>query len=290
MCQSWNFFIILEKNKWWPPQGTKLGPLLFAVLINSLLKDWPGRIKFVDDTSALEIVPRYSPSLMPLVVNDISAFTSKRGMKLNHKKCKQMLINFLKYKAFDENQIFVDGNPVETVSSFKLLGVWISKDLSWNTHVDMVLKKANSRLYALRLLKKAGLQSSDIVQIYISFIRSGIEYASPVWSSIPKSLSVLLESVQKRSLKIAYPALSYEESLKTSSLQRLSIRRDVFCKKFIESLRRENSPHNPLTKIMEINPRTETHNYDLRNDQRMDQTLIPVMTERFRNFVTRKCF
>ena len=272
------------------PQGTKLGPLLFAVLINSLLKDWPGRIKFVDDTSALEIVPRYSPSLMPLVVNDISAFASQRGMKLNHKKCKQMLINFLQYKAFDEIQIFVDGNPVETVSSFKLLGVWISKDLSWNTHVDMILKKANSRLYALRLLKKAGLQSSDIVQIYISFIRSGIEYASPVLSSIPKSLSDLLESVQKRALKIAYPALSYEESLQTSSLQRLSICRDIFCKKFIESLRRENSPHNPLTKIMEINPRTKTHNYDLRNDQRMDQTLIPVMTERFRNFVTRKYF
>ena len=72
-------------------------------------------------------------------------------------------------------------------------------------------KKANSHLYALRLLKKAGLQSSDIVQIYISFIRSGIEYASSVWSSIPKSLSGLLESVQKRALKIAYPALTYED-------------------------------------------------------------------------------
>ena len=59
------------------------------------------------------------------------------------------------------------------MSSFKLLGVWISNDLSWNTHVDMVLKKANSRLYALRLLKKAGLQASHIVQIYISFISSG---------------------------------------------------------------------------------------------------------------------
>ena len=98
------------------PQGTKLGPLLFAVLINSLLKDWPGRIKFVDDTSALEIIPRYSPSLMPLVVNDISAFASARGMELNHKKCKQMMVSFLKYKGSDENQIFVAGNPVEIVS------------------------------------------------------------------------------------------------------------------------------------------------------------------------------
>ena len=162
------------------PQGTKLGPLLFAVLINSLFKNCPGRIKFVDDTSALEIIPRFSPSLMPLVVNEISDYASERGMELNYKKCKQMLINFLKYKGSDdENPIYVAGKPVETGSSFKLLGVWISNDLSWNTHVDMVLKKANSRLYALRLLKKAGLQASHIVQIHISFIRSRIEYASP---------------------------------------------------------------------------------------------------------------
>ena len=81
-----------------------MGPLLFAVLINYLLKDWPGRIKFVDDTSALEIIPRYSPTLMPLVVNDISAFASARGMELNHKtKYKQMVISFLKYKGSDEN-------------------------------------------------------------------------------------------------------------------------------------------------------------------------------------------
>ena len=121
------------------PQSTKLGPLLFAVLINSLRKNWPGRIKFVDDTSALEITPRFSPSLMPLVVNEISDYASEHGMELNYKKCEQMLINFLKYKGSDdENPIYVAGKPVETVSSFKLLGVWISNDLSWNTHVDMV--------------------------------------------------------------------------------------------------------------------------------------------------------
>ena len=63
-------------------------------------------------------------------------------------------------------------------------------------------------------------------------LRSRIEYASPVWSSLPKSLSDLLESVQKRALKIAYPALAYEEALETSKLQPLSIRKDASCKKF----------------------------------------------------------
>ena len=98
---------------------------------------------------------------MPLVVNDILAFASARGMELKHKKCKQMVISFPKYKGSDENQIFAAGNPVEIVSSFKLLGIWICNELSWNTHVDMVLKKANSRLYALPLLKKAAWSSSS---------------------------------------------------------------------------------------------------------------------------------
>ena len=136
------------------PQGTKLGPLLFAVLVNSLLKDRPGRVKFVDDTTALEIIPRCSPSFLPIIVDQISDYANERGMRLNPKKCKDMVITFLKYKLI-ENDIFIGGDVVERVSSFKLLGVWLTNNLSWDIHVDKILKKANSRIYALRLSKKA---------------------------------------------------------------------------------------------------------------------------------------
>jgi predicted ester cyclase len=124
------------------------------------------------------------------------------------------------------------------------------------------IEKANCRLYALRLLKKAGLQASHIVQIYISFIRSRIEYASPVWSSIPKSLFDILEYVQKRALRIAYPDLLYDEALEISNLQYLSTRRDI-----LQEIRRISATWcftlHPLTKIMEIRPGVKTHDYDL---------------------------
>ncbi|CAB4015343.1 tigger transposable element-derived 6-like [Paramuricea clavata] len=94
----------------------------------------------------------------------------------------------------------INGQCVERVHSFKLLGAYLSDDLTWNTHVDHILKKANSRLPILRLLKKAGLGHTDLITIYCSVIRSILEYASPVWAALPDYLSSHLESVQKRAL------------------------------------------------------------------------------------------
>ena len=38
--------------------------------------------------------------------------------------------------------------------TYKLLGFYISEDLSWNSHIEHIVKKANKRLYALHTLKK----------------------------------------------------------------------------------------------------------------------------------------
>ena len=44
-------------------QGTKLAPMLFATLVNRLVSSWPLYVKYVDDTTICEVVPRCSPSL-----------------------------------------------------------------------------------------------------------------------------------------------------------------------------------------------------------------------------------
>ncbi len=43
---------------------------------------------------------------------------------------------------------------MERVSSFKYLGVNISEDLTWTTHIQTQVKKARQRLYHLRQLRK----------------------------------------------------------------------------------------------------------------------------------------
>ena len=70
------------------PQGTKLRVVLFAVMTNSLLVDWHLRTKFVDDTSAVEILPRNSISLLNMAVSSIHNFDVTHNMKLN--PCRKM--------------------------------------------------------------------------------------------------------------------------------------------------------------------------------------------------------
>ena len=38
------------------PQGTRLGPLLFSIMVNDLVSSWVPRAKYVDDLTVLEVV------------------------------------------------------------------------------------------------------------------------------------------------------------------------------------------------------------------------------------------
>ena len=267
-------------------QDTRLGPLLFAILVNPLLKDWFGRLKFVDDTTALEIVLRCSPSFMPLIVDVVSNFSSSRGMELNPRKCKEMIINFLQYRIPCDQSMLVNGQHVERVRSFKLLGVYLSEDLTWKIHVDHILRKANSRLFSIRLLKKAGLNHTDLIIFYCSVIRSMLEYASPVWADLPDYLCSHIETIQKRALKIIFPGEPYCEALKTSMLKTLKCQREEACQRLINSIRTKACINNPLYHIVKPSPPLYEHDYSSWNLNPREARRS--LTERFRNSITNK--
>ena len=137
------------------PQGTKLGPVLFAVMVNDPVQSWGARIKFVDGLTVLEVVPCNSPSLLNVVVDDIHAFAVNNNMRLYLRKCKSMTVDFLHYNCCLPRPIAVGGSNIEQVSTFKLLGIHLSEDLTWAVHCEYIVKKANRRLYTLRQLKSA---------------------------------------------------------------------------------------------------------------------------------------
>ena len=119
-----------------------------------------------------------------------------------------MIINSMQYSPFPPAPLTVGGSVIERVVTYKLLDVYISDDLSWNVHIEHIVKKAKKRLYALRALKKSGLTITQLVQVYCSIVRSVLEYAFPVWAALPKYLEDVIESVQKKGLTHCFAQLS----------------------------------------------------------------------------------
>ena len=122
-------------------------------------------------------------------------------MNINYAKTKEMFIG-----AVDRNEIselFIDGNTINRVYVYKLLGVHIESNLKWNTHVNYICAKASSRLYFLKQLRKCSMSIGDMLHFYTSVIRPVLEYACPVWhTSITKEQANRIESIQKRAVYI----------------------------------------------------------------------------------------
>ena len=106
-----------------------------------------------------------------------------------------------------------------------------------------------------------------------------------MWSGLPNTLSDLIEAVQKRTLKIAYPSLSYEEALEKCGLDLLSKRRDMACQKLLMSFRNDEPSYNPLTNTVRPVILQRFHNYNLRSD---NPELSPIISERYKKYFTIK--
>ena len=158
------------------PQWTKLGPVLFIVMINDLQTSCQ-TLKYVDDTTIVQIGHDVRSNTLQAAADQAANWSRQNGMSLNPEKTKELYINF----------------------STKLLGVTINNSLIWHEHVTNICAKTSKRIHYLTQLKRAGVSQSDLIQIYKSVVRPVMEYASMVWHpGFPKYLSDVKSYVSAR--------------------------------------------------------------------------------------------
>ena len=172
----------------------------------------------------------------------------------------------------------IDDVPLKFVKFAKILGIWLQDDLKWEKQTKEMLKKANSRMYMLRNLKRFGFTSDELAVIYKGYVRPLLEYGDVVWgSSLTCDQGTTLEKVQRRACKIMLGKKysSYTDAVEKCGLDTLSERRKNHSKKFAKSL-----PDCNRTSTLMPPTRQSVHGRELRNSNSI--SLLPCRTERFR--------
>ena len=78
-------------------------------------------------------------------------------MKVNVSKTKVMKFTNTLAQDFPLEVCFSDNENLEVIQSIKLLGVQISENLKWQENTEYICKKAKTKIFLLRNMKKSGL-------------------------------------------------------------------------------------------------------------------------------------
>ncbi len=104
----------------------------FTVMVGDIPCICP-MVKYVDDTTEHEVCHCDNPGKMQQVANNTSQWSHDNHMSANPIKTKDMIVNFSQEHLNIPNLV-IDGAVIEHVSTSKLLGVYISDDLTWDGH------------------------------------------------------------------------------------------------------------------------------------------------------------
>ena len=102
---------------------------------------------------------------------------------------------------------------IEEVSSHKHLGVTLTCNLSWSSHVEDVWVKAMRRVNIMKGLKYK-LSRLALERMYICYIRPVLEYSDAVWGNCGEVNSNKLETVQIEAARVVTGAMKGTNSTK----------------------------------------------------------------------------
>ncbi len=165
------------------PAGLRSESLLYSLYTHDCVSSHRSTsiIKFADDTVVLGLISNNDETAYLDEVERLTSWCQDNCLSLNVSKTKELIVDFRKRHLLPYTPLVISGTPVERVSSFKYLGVNISEDLTWTTHIQTQVKKARQRLYHLRQLRKFRVSPTILKTFYAGTIESVLTQCISAW-------------------------------------------------------------------------------------------------------------
>jgi hypothetical protein len=210
------------------PQGSVLGPLLFVAYVNDVDDSihHATLLKYADDMKLYIDLHSSGAQHQHLLLQDdldsLQRWLDDWQLHLAPEKCK--VVHFGR-----SNPVFsytLNSTPIEESNGERDLGVFIASNLSFDTHISRIVKKAEG---VLASITKTFISRSPCVylKLYVTLVRPLLEYASPVWNPMHVKYCKRIEAVQRRATRrvSGMRSLTYPERLAALNLESLELRR-----------------------------------------------------------------
>ncbi|XP_061523505.1 uncharacterized protein LOC133397065 isoform X2 [Phycodurus eques] len=141
----------------------------------------------------------------------------RHNLELNTLETVEMMVDFRRHPS-PQLPLTLSNCLVSTVETFNFLGITVSQDLKWAININSILKKAQQRMYFLRLLRKHGLPQDLLRQFYTAVIESVLCSSMTVWfSAATKKDKLRLQRTIKRIVGTPLPTIEDTHAARTKA-------------------------------------------------------------------------
>lgn len=184
------------------PQGSVLGPvLLYIIDVTQVINQNLFRL-YADDT-VLYISGSNSLPVQTQLQTCLDVFVKwwmMNKLTINTKKTKSLTFFHTPMQGL-ECSFTVDGQLLESVTSYKYLGLVLDKNLNYNLMMTQLVNKLNYKIYQQAKLRPL-LTKQAALAVYNSMILSYLDYNLLFYSSARKTFQNKFQVIQNKAIRI----------------------------------------------------------------------------------------